>query len=91
MLETIIRQSEFLYVSICMDVFSSAYAPGVSARQPLGLLPWHVLPLLNRLAESGKVLILDIAEVNPLQDKDNLTAQLGASLVSHYIHHYLSL
>ena len=43
----IIRQ-DHLYISICSDVFSSAFAPGVSAPQPLGLDPEKVLALLDR-------------------------------------------
>jgi len=46
------------------------YAPGVSAPQPLGVLPWQILPLVRQLAASGKVVSYDIAELSPKYDID---------------------
>lgn len=87
-IDRIIDQNEFIYVSICLDVFSAAYAPGVSANQPLGLLPWHVIPLLRQLASSGKVISYDIAELSPRYDVDHRTAKLAANLIYEIIHHH---
>lgn len=84
-LETSLSTCDAVYLSICMDVFAAPFAPGVSARQPLGLFPWHVLPLLSMLAGSGKVVSLDVSEISPPRDQDNITAQLGAALLFHYI------
>jgi formiminoglutamase len=66
------RQSQ-LYVTICSDVFSSAFAPGVSATQPLGLSPERVLKFFKKIFKSGKVVLFDIAEVSPRFDSDNVT------------------
>jgi len=82
-----IEHAESIYLTICLDVFAASVAPGVSAPQPLGLMPWQILPALNRIAESGKVIGFDVAELNPQFDRDHMTAQLAAYLVSSFIHH----
>lgn len=80
-IEDHIKDHPALYVTICSDVFSSAYAPGVSATQPLGLEPELVLKLLKLLFRSGRVVGFDIAEVAPRFDQDNTTANLAKVLI----------
>lgn len=84
--DEIISSKDYIYLSICLDVFAAPFAPGVSAIQPLGLLPWHVIPAIRRLAASQKVVSLDICELCPPFDKDEMTAKLAASLISIFIH-----
>lgn len=78
---TFIDEHEHIYLTICADVISSAYAPGVSSPQPFGLLPEAALTLIKQVAESGKVASADIAEVSPRFDEDNRTAKLAAIIV----------
>lgn len=80
-IENHIKRNDGVYVTICADVFSSAYAPGVSATQPLGLEPELVLKLLKQIFKSGKVIGFDIAEVAPRFDQDNTTANLAKVLI----------
>lgn len=87
-IDRIIDQNDHIYVSLSMDVFSPAFAPGVSAIQPLGLTPWHVIPLLRQIAASGKVVSYDIAEYSPRFDIDHRTAKLAASLIYEIVHHH---
>ena len=77
---------DHVYVTIDLDGFSSAYAPGVSAPSPLGFSPDVVLESLETITSSGKLISLDIAEMNPEYDIDGLTAKLGASLIHQVIH-----
>jgi len=77
-LKKFINRHEHIYLTICSDVFSSAFAPGVSAPQPFGLHPEIVLKLVKYIIQSGKVLSSDIAEVSPRFDEDNQTAKLAA-------------
>lgn len=87
----IVQENDLIYTSLCLDVFSSAYAPGVSAPQPLGLTPWQVLPLLRQLASSGKVMSYDIAELSPQYDTDQHTAKLAVNFIYEIVSHHKNL
>ncbi len=76
-----IDKNNHIYLTICSDVFSAAYAPGVSAPQPFGLLPETSLELIKHVAASNKVISFDIAEIAPRFDEDNRTAKLGAIII----------
>ncbi len=86
--DRVVDENEIVYVSICLDVFAAAFAPGVSATQPLGLFPWHIIPLIRQLAASGKVIGYDIAELSPRYDIDQITAKLAANLIYEIVHHH---
>lgn len=78
-------ENEKIYLSLCLDVIAAPFAPGVSAPQPFGLIPWSILPFIKALAQSGKVISYDIAELSPPFDIDHRTAKLAA----HYIHYFM--
>ncbi len=80
-LDLFIRNHDHLYVTICADVIASAFAPGVSAAQPLGIMPEQLLKWLKHILLSGKTLSFDIAEVSPRFDHDHTTANLAAVVV----------
>lgn len=84
-LDEALKGTDAVMLSVCLDVFSSAYAPGVSAPGPLGLTPWQVIPLIRHLAASDKTVGLHIAELSPSFDIDGRTANLAASLVAAYV------
>ena len=67
-LDSFLAGTDAVYVTICADVFSSAFAPGVSAPQPFGLHPETVMHLLKHVLSSGKVVSFDFAEVSPRFD-----------------------
>jgi len=80
-LDDFLSHQDHIYITVCSDVFSSAYAPGVSAVQPLGLDPEMVLKLLKYIVKSRKVVSFDIAEVSPRFDQDSITASLASVLI----------
>jgi len=84
----VIYYNQVIYLSLCLDVFASAYAPGVSAPQALGVTPWQIIPSVRKLAESGKVISYDIAELSPKYDIDLRTTKLAANLIYEIIHHH---
>jgi len=84
-IEKFISDKDFLYVTVCLDVFSAAYAPGVSALNGLGIYPTIVSDLIQFVAKSGKVIAFDVAELNPKFDYDGRTARLAASLIFSYV------
>lgn len=75
-----------LYLTIDLDGFASAYAPGVSAPSPMGFTPDIILPVLDLVLESRKLRSLDIAELNPEYDTDSQTAVLAAALFHKILH-----
>ncbi len=70
---------EPVYVSIDVDAFDPAFAPGVSHREPGGLTAREVLTVLHRV--SVPLVGADIVEFNPAQDPSGMTATLCAKLV----------
>ncbi len=81
MVDNFIKRHDYIYVTICADVFSSAYAPGVSAPQPLGLDPEKVLIFLEHILESKKVVSFDIAEISPKLDVNDITSNLASNII----------
>ncbi len=79
--DAFLNNQDHIYMTICSDVFSSAFAPGVSAPQPLGLDPETVLKFLKYIIKTKKVISFDIAEVTPRFDQDNTTANLAKVLI----------
>lgn len=72
---------DLLCLSIDLDVFSAASAPGVSAPSPMGITPdATVRALLRRIAGSGRVAGIEIAECAPSLDVGGRTARLGAAI-----------
>ena len=70
---------EPVYVSIDLDAFDPAFAPGVSHREPGGLTVREVLTVLQGL--SVPLVAADIVEFNPAADPSGMTATLCAKLV----------
>lgn len=85
LLDRFMKDKDHIYITVCMDVFASAYAPGVSSGQPLGLQPWLMLTALKHILRSGKVICMDIAEVSPRFDLDNVTANLASTIIFHTV------
>lgn len=76
-----VRSTESIYLTLCTDVISSAFAPGVSAAQPLGIHPERALDLIKNIVRSQKLVAFDIAEISPRFDHDNATANLAATFI----------
>ena len=84
-LNAFIKNVDYLYITIDLDGFSSAYAPGVSAPSSLGFAPHFAYKVLAFLFESKKVISCDIAELNPDFDTDEHTASLAAKLIDYIV------
>lgn len=85
LIEAVINKHPKIYVSLCLDVFQVAIAPGVSAPQALGISSGYVLDALKLLKRSNQVIGFDIVELSPPFDCDNRTAKLAASLLSTFL------
>jgi arginase len=68
-----------LYISIDLDGFDPAFAPGVSHREPGGPTVREFLAVLHRVR--GPIVGADVVELNPSRDVNGVTATLAAKLV----------
>nr|WP_314265648.1 formimidoylglutamase [uncultured Moellerella sp.] len=84
-IEQFIAQVDYLYITIDLDVFSMALAPGVSAPAVRGISTEIFVLLFNTIKASGKIRLLDIAECNPQYDIDQHTAKLAAYLIYQFL------
>lgn len=80
-LKKYLADADILYVTFCMDVFNASDAPGVSAPTIMGLDPKKGKRILRKIMDTGKVVCIDFAEVNPEYDIDSRTAKLAGSLI----------
>ncbi len=67
------------YLSLDMDVFDPAYAPGVGSPVPGGLSSSDVIYLLKKL--SDKLVGFDVMETNPRYDYQDMTSHLASRIV----------
>lgn len=84
-LDDFMLRHDYLYLTVCLDVFAECFAPGVSAPQAMGLSPWLALPLLKYIAQTGKVVSVDIAELSPPLDQEQKTSRLAAALIAELL------
>ena len=73
------------FVSIDLDALDGAYAPGVSAVNPLGLDVLMVACLAERAGRTRGVRHFDIMELSPPHDPDGRTARVAVLLFLHFI------
>jgi formiminoglutamase len=74
-----------IYLSIDLDGFSSAFAPGVSAPSPMGFNPQIAFKVFELIVKSKKLISLDVVELNPQFDQDNATARLAARSIEYIV------
>lgn len=68
-----------LYISLDMDAFDPAFAPGVSHHEPGGLTPRQVFDLISEI--NVPIIGADIVEYNPDRDLHDMTATLAAKIM----------
>jgi formiminoglutamase len=78
-------QVDALYLSVDLDGFSSAFAPGVSAPSPMGFDPEVAFKVFDLLGKSKKLISMDVVELNPAYDQDQSTARLAARCVEYVL------
>ncbi len=81
-IEALLARCAHAYLTVCLDAFPAAVAPGVSAPAALGVDAALVERFVDVVTGSGKLRIADVAELNPRYDVDARTARLAARLVA---------
>ncbi len=77
-----LAQVDALYLTIDLDVLPASVAPGVSAPAAFGVPLPVISAVCRQVAASGKLLHLDVAELNPEFDVDGRTARVAARLIN---------
>lgn len=78
------RNTSRKYVSIDLDCLDPAFAPGVSVPTPCGLTSVELTCLVKHAVSSG-ILGMDIVELCPKYDVNDMTASLAARLLSESV------
>ncbi|HHA2567214.1 TPA: formimidoylglutamase [Stenotrophomonas maltophilia] len=76
---------DVIYLTLCLDVLPQAVAPGVSAPHPRGVSLEVLEALLDLVMASGKVRVVDVAELCPPLDPDQATARVAARLIHRMV------
>lgn len=85
--EEFVEKVDYNYISVCTDVFGSAYAPGVSSPSAIGITPEVFLDLFKAILSKDKTVAFDIAEISPVNDRSNSTPSLGSLIIYALINH----
>ena len=74
-----------IHISIDLDVLPASVAPGVSAPAALGVEALKIHAMVLALAQTGKLRLVDVVELNPKYDVDARTAKLAARMIHDII------
>lgn len=76
-IDRVSRDVDGLYLSFDMDALDPRHAPGVGTPVPAGLTQREAYLICELVAETGKLVGMDLVEVNPILDVQNQTAILA--------------
>jgi arginase len=80
-IERVSRETDGIWISFDMDAVDASLAPGVGTSAPGGMTFREAHLAMELLADTGRIVGMDLVEVNPVLDVQNKTAELGAQLV----------
>jgi len=80
-IERVSRQVEGIYLSFDMDAMDPRHAPGVGTPVPAGLTQREAHVACELAGETGKLIGMDIVEVNAILDIQNQTGELAVEFV----------
>ncbi len=81
-IEFVSRGTTGIHVSFDMDAVDPDYAPGVGTPVPGGLNMRESHLIMEMVADTERMVSLEIAELNPIHDNANATGQLLCDLVA---------
>ena len=76
-IERISRDVDGIYLSLDLDSLDPEHAPGVGTPVPAGLTQREAHLACEMIGETGKLIGMDVVEVNPILDVQNRTASLA--------------
>jgi arginase family enzyme len=79
-LMSVAKDWDGLYLSIDIDAVDPAFAPGTGYTEPAGLTSRELIYLIHRIKLLKNLKAIDIVEVNPDKDINDMTSRLAAKL-----------
>jgi formiminoglutamase len=76
---------DLVHLTIDLDVLPAAVAPGVSAPAAFGVPLATIQSVCDQVSASGKLAVVDVAELNPSLDIDSRTARTAARLIHRIV------
>lgn len=76
--------AERIVVDLDLDVLERAHAPAAPASMPGGLLPTMLFEAMQRLGADPRVVALDLTELDPARDVNEVTARTAALALLHF-------
>ena len=70
-----------IHLSFDVDAITPEYAPGTGTPVPNGITAREAFLAVEMLASSGKLISMDLVEVNPILDERNKTGKLASELI----------
>ena len=81
-LNVVLKGTQGFHLSFDVDCIGPEEAPGTGTIAANGLTAEQATQIALGLAKSGKLLALDVVEVNPLLDEDDKTSKLAAEITA---------
>lgn len=73
-----------VYLSIDIDVIDPAFAPGTGYMEPGGWSSRNLLDIVKKLRD-GNLVAMDIVEIDPTKDFNEMTSKLGAKVIKEFL------
>ena len=74
-----------IFMSIDIDCLDLSIAPGTAAPSPGGLSSWDILEAVFAVGSHEKTIGMDLVEVSPSHDVQDLTSITAATIICHYL------
>lgn len=82
--------TDAIYLSVDIDVLDQTFAPGTNSTYPGGLIPQDLMVGVNLLGQNSLVKAMDIMEISPPLDFNNLTVKQGVDVMLSFLCGYAS-
>lgn len=80
-----LRICDGLYISIDIDVIDPGFAPGTGYLEPGGLTSREMLYFIRRLKLLKNLKRVDVVEISPNKDINEITIKLGARIIYEFL------
>lgn len=77
--------TDAIYLSVDIDCLAYPWAVGTSAASPEGLSAWDLMEAMFICGQHPKVAALDVVEIDPTRDVNDLTARSGCTAILTFL------